>query len=553
MPGGLPTFDIEAINWTHPIAVGFFDGEEYHEFIKDNERDDVIWRFLWYLNEYYKGFKLYAHCSSRYDSKFLLLSLCQHDEVVEMEAGLMRLKWKTPNILFEDSYLLVPMSLNKLGKMFGKGIKEEWEHQLTVNPWDMGDKLQIFREYLKKDCLLLSDALFGVCEALGTNFGITPSISLSTTSAKAFSTCFYPLRKVESNEDYEEFVRAAVYGGRNEVYRRYGEGINQYDVKSMFVSCYDTPVPIGKMRWVRPNINSGTLAEASVKIPKDTYIGPLPYRLYGKLIFPIGELTSWWDTRELRYAAQLGVDVSIRRQLLCEEEPILKDFGEFVNKLRSNSHGEFWKVFGLALSGKLGQGRWRDIVTHRSNIKDFKGLVPLDPSEEYFLGKEYVKGNAPYIKPAISMRIRSEARIRHLKIINEAYRSGEVFYCDTDSIFTTAKMPIGDRPGELVYLGKFDKGYFIRQKLYALLKGGKLEQRSSGFSDLKLTEEDFIELLGGKELEVETPYLPSYKKVLQDQEFSLLGRTRKILGELDRESRVQVGQDTEPICLPLHT
>ena len=549
---GIPVFDIECVGWDNPIAVGFYDGYNYTEFMKENEEDDVIWRFLTHLKAHFRGIKLYAHCASKFDSKFILSSLCQHNEVVVPEAGFIRLRWKKPNITFEDSYLLLPMSLKNMNKMFGVEEKGRWPHAKNLRPWEMGDAFGTFRAYLKNDCLSLSHSIESLCEVLGYTFGITPSISLSTTSAKTFSRCFYDLDKVEANEEYESYIREAIFGGRNEVYKRYGEDINVYDVRSMYVSCYDTPVPTGKMRWIKPDIDKGALAEATVKIPKDWYIGPLPYKYKGRLIFPTGEVTNWWDTRELRNAAKLGVDITLRRQLYCEEEPILKEFGEFISKLRVGKQDTYWKMFGLALSGKLGQGRWKDVVKHISTLQgqDMEGYSPLDLEEVYFQRREYIGGRTPYIKPAIAMRIRSEARVRHLNLLLEASKSGEIFYGDTDSIFTTTSLPIGPKVGELTHLGKAERGYFIRQKLYAVIRKGKLTQRSAGYSDLRLSEEDFKSFLEGKEIETDLIAFPSYKELLKTKEMDLLKRRRSIRWDVGKDSRVPVGLDTKPICLP---
>lgn len=549
--GGIPTFDIESIHWNIPIAVGFYDGYDYHEFIKEDEDEDVIWKFLSYLKEKSRGIKLYAHCASKFDNKFILTSLCQHEEVVRIEAGLMRLRWKEPNITFEDSYPVVPMSLERLNKMFGVEEKGEWAHEKQLSPWEMKERLPTFKAYLKNDCISLSHSLYKLCEMLGTTFGQMPSISLATTAAKVFDKCFYSVDNIEPNEEFEVFIRRAIYGGRNEVYKRYGEGINIYDIHWMYTSCYDVPVPIGKMRWIKPDIDKGTLAEADVKVPRDWYIGPLPLKVRGILAFPVGEFSGCWDIRELKNAADMGTDITLKRQLYCEEEPILNDFGKFTSNLRGLGKNDFWKVFGLSLSGKFGQSRWRDSVKHISEIKDLIGYTPLDFKEEYFVIKEYLSKRAPYIKPLVSMRIRAEARIRHLKMMLDAMRLGEVFYGDTDSIFTTADLPTGENIGELVYLGKAEKGYFIRQKLYGIIQGGRLRQKSAGYSDLKLSEEDFKNLLENKSINIETFSLPSYRKTLSTRELKLFHHGRQIKGSMG-DSRIPVGDNTEPICLPFH-
>lgn len=544
----IPTFDIEAINWVNPTAVGFYDGEEYYEFIKENEADDVIWRFLCFLREFYPGLKVYAHFASRYDNKILLASLCKHGEAASLEAGLVRLKWKDPDISFEDSYPILPMSLKKLTKTFKVTEKGSWDHKVQLQPWELGKDLPTFKHYLKVDCLSLSQAIYKLCEMLGYNFKVMPSISLPTTSVKAFNKGFYSVDKINDNEPFEDFIREATYGGRNEVYKRYGQRINQYDVRSMYVSCYDTPIPVGRMSWIRGNIDRGTLAEAKVQVPKDFTIGPLPLRIYGRLTFPVGEFQSWWDTRELREAAEQGADVTILRQLECEELPILKEFGEYVSKLRGGPQDEFWKMFGLAVSGKFGQSRWRDITKHFSEIKNMEGYTPLDKDELYFQTKEYTK-KLPYIKPAVSMRIRAEARVRHLRFLMRALETGEIFYGDTDSIFTTSELPTGKKVGQLTYLGQAERGYFIKQKLYALIQKGRLKQRSAGFSDLKLDENSFKRLLRGEDILKEKEDLSNFKSILKEQEVKLVTRSRVIAGKMG-DSRIPLGIDTRPIELP---
>lgn len=553
-PGGLPTFDIESVNWINPIAVGFYDGYNYHEFIRESEKDDVIWRFLCFLRERFQGGKVYAHCASKFDNYFILASLYRHGEVAMPEAGLIRLRWKAPNICFEDSYLIAPMSLKALNKMLGVEEKGTWEHEKGLTPEEMGDKLTTFRAYLKNDCLSLSHALYELCELLGTTFGVMPSISLSTTAAKIFGKCFYDLDSIYPNEEFDGFIREATYGGRNEVYKRYGENINLYDVRSMYVSCYDVPVPIGRLRWIKPDIDKGTLAEAIVKVPKDLYIGPLPYKpksLRGQLAFPVGEFKGWWDTKELKNAAEnFGIDIDIKRQLYCEEEPVLESFGRVISNLRGGSKDSFWKTLGLSLSGKFGQSRWRTVIRCAGEIRDFQGYFPIDRDETYFQVLEYIKGNHPYIRPAIAMRIRAEARVRHLEHITGALKQGQIFYCDTDSIYTTAALPYSEKPkcGELAKIGYAERGYFIRQKLYGVIMKGSLVQRSSGYSDLKLTEEDFISLLEGKRILIQSGGFPSYKAIFSRGELVWIERSRGLKAQFD-SNRVLEEENSKPLII----
>ena len=546
----LPTFDIEAVNWTIPIAVGFFDGFNYMEFVKEDDKDEPLRKFLEFLRVNHRGIKLYAHFASRYDNKLVLAQLSKMNERIGLEAGLIRLKWIEPGITFEDSFPLIPMSLKKATKLFGAPEKGEWDHDAGLKPWEMGNQLKTFKLYLKNDCIALSNCLDTLCECLGNTFGVMPSISLATTSAKAFNKGFFNLDDIESNEEFEPFIRQAIYGGRNEVYKRYGENIKEYDVKSMFVSCYDTPVPTGKMKWMKADLNTGCIAEATVKVPKDSYIGPLPFRTPdGRLIFPVGEFKGWWDVRELKNAVDnFGADVTIRRQLDSMEKVVLKEFGEYIGELRGGKYDEFWKMFGLSLSGKLGQNRWRETVKHWEFIEDFQGWWPLDKEETYFISKEYAR-RAPYIKAAVSMRIRAEARIRHLNHILKAATLGEIFYGDTDSIFTTATLPTGDNIGDLSMFGLAERGYFIKQKLYAIIEDGKMRQRSAGFSDLKLVEADFKKLLEGGDIDIKKDSISTYKLIMHEKEAKLFETWRKVKGRAS-SSRISEDLDSRPICLP---
>lgn len=578
----IPVFDIECVGWSTPISVGYFDGEEYFTFLKKDEDHDVMWEFLQHLRANARGLGLFAHYAHRYDNKFVLQSLLEHSEGVELVAGMTQLKWVEPGITFKDSYQLAPMSLEKLGTtlkheaealqelireqaakngvILPKGTEAEqkgtWDHDAGLKPWEMGDRLELFQEYQKKDCTVLSQSISALCFLMLRTFGVDLKTSMANTAIAALKHNFYPtLDKVASNVEYEPYLREALYGGRNEVYKRYGENINMYDARSMFISCYDTPVPVSKMRWQKPNMDEGILAEAFVKVPRNLYIGPLPHRHHGKLAFPVGEFTGWWDMREIRHALGDGVDVTLKRQLTCDEEtPILKKFGEYLTKIKTGDLEYYWKLFGNAIYGKFGQTRWRTVTRHITHLEDLTGYWPMegDTQGEYWETQHYADTDkkAPYTKAAITMRIRAEARIRHHQYLREAMeRSGEVYYCDTDSVFTNVQLPTGPNSGELRLIGTAERGYFIRQKLYAFVENGTLIQRSAGFHDLRLKEEDFRNLLEQKEVPYVHGDLPNWRKIFNEKDLQWIEKSRN-LQAYTASNRTSVGYDSEPICLP---
>lgn len=420
----------------------------------------------------------------------------------------------------------------------------------------MGPRLSEFSAYLRRDCMSLSEVLVNYAKIVTDNFGVVPSSTLALTAVKAFDRRFFPLKEISGCEDFETFIRAATYGSRNEVYKRYGEKLNFYDVRRMFMSCYDVPVPVGRMHWVSPNMDKGTLAEAKVRIdPKKFFIGPLPYRLqidnyHTRLCFPVGDLPKcWWDMLELRNAARLGVDITLTRQLASDEAPILKEFGEFINLLSRNSNssmGKIWKLFGLRLSGKFGQNRINTSIMHIKNIADGE-YNPIDASEIYhevFSARSSYK--SPYVKPAINMRIRAEARRRHLNLMLKAK---DVYYCDTDSIDTTDELQIGANPGELSYVDFAERAYFINGKFYGYVdKNGILRQRTAGYRDYQLTEFDFKRVLKGEEIPVTYKRLGDWKGALKGLGIKLEER-RFTYKAPDFSNRAMGKVETSPITL----
>lgn len=556
------TFDIETLGWDSPIAVGLYDGKNrYIDFLKKGEEDDLIWRFLQYVADRYAPVNLYAHYSSHFDNKFILNALIEHKQKIALDSGLGVLKWLDKRISFIDSHLLLRTSLRKACEMFNIPNKLSWDHTTTIPIYkmDYADR-SIFRDYLERDCRSLSAAYSKFAWEIIDTFSIPePSYTLAQTSLKVFNT-YYPLEEISSNPDFHWAIRESLYGARNEIYSRYGEDINLYDIRSMYVSCYDIPVPIGEMKFRSPKMEEGTLAEAIVTVPEDWYIGPLPLRHERRLIFPVGRFKGWWDMVELRYAESLGCKVELKRQIESKEEPILKDFGERICDLRSGSKGDLtrlWKALGLQLVGKFAQSRARSYVKHAETLTDLEGWTPLTDNEEYFEGERKVtKGLQSFllktVKPAITMRIRAEARIRHHKILLEAMEGGNIFYCDTDSIYCNATLSLGQNPGELQEIGTASRAYFIMSKFYGFVQyDGTIKQRSSGFSGVKLREEDFQNLLEGKSmlLRQHSPTFSSNDNIIGGEKVKARSRIRTIRTPLNNQNRIIEGHETRPIVV----
>ena len=572
------TFDIETIGWTEPIAVGFYEDGSYKDFLKVSSEVDVIWEFLQYIKTHAKNKVIHAHNSTNFDNKFILETLIKHNQTIDLEGGLGSLKWKEANISFRDSHRLLRTSLAKACEAFGVDSKLEWDHKKTVPIWDMpADRLVIFRAYLERDCRALSKAFgYFVNTLLGTFSLDNVGTTLGQTALRIFDS-FYDLTSIDSNEQYHKQIRSALYGGRNEIYNRYGEDVNLYDIRSMYVSCYETEVPVGPMKFLpstqidKLNLTRGTLAYAKVHVPEYWFIGPLPYHMDTSLLFPVGKFEGWWDMKELRYAKSLGVKVDLLQVLECEEVASLKEFGEIMLGLRYQAYvydnfelTRLWKALGVQLVGKFAQSTRRTKIKHISNFKtiqEMEGWTFIDKDEQYLEGdrvpnkqlKEYINKT---VKPAVAMRIRAEARIRHHKWMMQAQEQvgpEGLFYCDTDSIYTKADLDsdLGTIAGSLQYLDKAERAYFVMRKFYGYVTPeGVLRQRSSGFSGYRLSETQFKDLLEGSEIRIVTQgsTLTAPLDIIRGNSTSSLHKERVVRSSTIQNRHIEK-LTTKPICL----
>ncbi len=179
-----------------------------------------------------------------------------------------------------------------------------------------------------------------------------------------------------------------------------------------------------------------------------------PFRMSGKLIFPVGCFRTTLATPEASYAMQKGHVLRVGEVILYEGAPIFGSFIRFFWEARKKAKSEgdaagslFYKILMNSLYGKFGQKGerwvalpvedngppryWRefDLDTGRwVNYRAFAGRVEMstDPEEAY------------HSFPAIAAHVTSWARMYlwHLMLLAGLEN---VYYCDTDSLFVNQK------------------------------------------------------------------------------------------------------------------
>jgi len=567
-----------------PISFTFLDVDvrEIFSFSRASEGEDIVWKGLEFLKErcLRRGgiTEVYSHRGSQLEHKLILDALSTHGEVERLSfpQGTLELAWqlkKGARIVFKtslltSSYKTLDEALMKYGMNLPEWFTKSFTSRTTQSISPIHYRSEI--EECLKLCFLTKFHHLLVSTPL-KGLETSPLNTLASTSVQILMQVSGMPEKLLGSYDNREFygyIREATYGGRNEVYKRYGENLNHYDYQAFYDSCYDVPIPIGKMRWESINLDKATLCEATVKVPRDWYIGPLPYRDKGRgiIIFPVGEFSGWWDARLLREAVQMGVDVKIRRQLNCEEIPILKAFGDWIlSKAEEDTpRRKFWNELGVIFHGKTLQHLVYQRVKKLKDVEDHRGWIPLHKEEVFwespFNPEERPGKLPPWHHPEIGMRIEAEGQRRHLKMLLEAHSKGDIFYCDTDSIFTSVDLPHVKEeeyhPGELELEGRISRGYFIRQKVYGLVIPEKtFNTTASGLTreeSQHLTEEDFKGFLSGdKEIIYERRILPSRGEILSGVPMTATIQRGKFPGSIPKD-RIFEGDGSRPIVLP-HT
>jgi len=105
----------------------------------------------------------------------------------------------------------------------------------------------------------------------------------------------------------------------------------------------------------------------------------------------------------------------------------------------------FWKLMMNTLYGKFGQTG---------------GLTMIYDDREIEMATETAHANVIW-----AAYVTAYARLHLLSLLRQA---GDVFYCDTDSVFTHAVLPTGGDLGQLKEEGTYDDVMFYGNKLYVL-------------------------------------------------------------------------------------
>lgn len=297
----------------------------------------------------------------------------------------------------------------------------------------------------------------------------------------------------------------AYYGGRVEVFYKGDYEGNIYDAD--INSCY--PYVMANFEYPdtsciepsRISTHRFGVGRFTIRVPKDTFVPPLPYHSEeGRLFFPVGDVAGTWTYAEVRYALSRGaiilseevgegtntpcapfidfVNVNYAKRMQAEAE-ILKAKEKSIRDYDAEFEKLFMKSKMNNLYGKFSQNRDTNEMTRRkktpAECKRLGAYVEtvLGPFYQYVIKRTKPPPTANYMWGTY---VTSYARLTLLERLNAVHDAGgTLLYCDTDSILF-----FGDKAKDALHysdtsLGamkvkKFDFGNFVMAKGYYLCK-----------------------------------------------------------------------------------
>lgn len=423
--------------------INFFDGREHTTFQgKDVDKfRKEAWNFLGAI-----GREHVWACNVEYDLINLfgaawlgkLCTLCY------VSAGLLRasfnpLKDHRVGITFFDTLRHWQISVEGMGEMI-----------------DRPKLAQDFQsvEYCRRDTEIVwffVDEMLKRYEALGLKTKATlPAMALQLF--QQFTTVpKYPLP-----EFILDWLRKSYYGGRVELYRVGPiKGITyHYDFNSLFPSVMRAEqYPDVSKNWRitdEPDFSKEGAAEVTIDVPY-TDIPTLPYRADEEVVFPYGTLHGCWTYPEIRQALQDGAIIRTTWQAL-EFDYTSRPFRTFIDfcyqeRLKASTPLDkgFWKLMMNSLYGKFGQ-------------KD--GLFMIFEDREIDFATRASHANVIW-----SAYVTAYARLRQLCALRGC---SEVYYTDTDSLFTPDEFQTTSGLGDLKLEGTHKLVEFHGSKMYVL-------------------------------------------------------------------------------------
>ena len=524
--------DIETMNWTKFIVLGHYSSVgTYHEFRS-------LKKYFEFLSASQNDETIFAHFGGKFDFLFLLkeamrFEKCKVETLVPRGSSILyfEIQFSTgANYIFRDSSALLPFSLKSITENFGvDSKKKDWDHSKT-------------KGYSKE----LGEYLFTDCKGLHESIEKFYSWPLIEKSGPAFTIAGQAMRVFRTylkeelwglNDSASAFCRKAYLGGRTEIFRPFcSKGpLYEYDVNSLYPHVMrdnDFPVGNGVFTYDFDESRLGVY-QAVATAPIDLDIPCMGIVHDGKFVFPVGNFEGHWTSTEIQYAKTLGYKFQIKKgYVFSEKRKLFKEFIDDLYNIRLTSPRNSVSDICAKLLMNSSYGRF-GMDSEKENI----GFELKEGSEEYQLLKIGNRNVQLYKEPiklktfghvAIAAFVTSYARIHMHRLFGSL--GEDLYYTDTDSIFTTRILEHGKQLGQLKLESEFENAVFLLPKTYFAKGLSKNKIAMKGFDKKKIQAFDYNDFHNALEGDlkrfkiVNEPKFATLKTALAQKKFVTMSR-----------------------------
>jgi hypothetical protein len=497
----IATADIEAYNWTEFMTAGLYDGTDYQYFTDVDDFIDVL------CSPKFLKRKIYFHYGGNFDFKFLLEGLCRrckYIKIIDAGSRILQIAYSVNGKNYTyliDSFNLLPMAQKKLAEGFGV------EHQKTEIDFSRLKRKDYYSESMSQR---LRNDTIGLYEIIAkfASWGLHKNklkMTLASQSLDVFKTNFQKCRLTCLNKENESFIRSCYFGGRVEIFKRYGRGLFYYDVNSLYPYVMLGEMPTGQARKVK-TYHPDRIGFYRIRLNMNCEIPFIPVVVDKKLLFPNGTFEAFVSSADIEEL--IGQKQTFQ---VCEgitftgREKIYVDYIRGLYEIKRKSRpGEIDYIISKlemnSLYGKHGQRREREEVIFCEDFNRIRKEHLIPYYEELGFYKKLVESKSKDIHPYLSAWVTSKARLelyRWLKLVGLE----SIWYCDTDSLITDKELPVGDELGSLKLEHKISEAVFLQPKVYSIIDDhGENFVKIKGFRNHKVSHTDFLRVLENDDL-----------------------------------------------------
>lgn len=412
----------------------------------------LIDSFNFILKSKYSGYSVYFHNFAGFDSIFIFKQLVtlrdiridplyRDGKIIQVKISYDRKgdNYKSSITIF-DSMLILPSSLEKLGKSFGsehkgmfplkvlnepdfsinyKGEVPSLEYFYTPNKHKKQeytkfvDKYSSYKKSFENKQWCLKDELINYCEQdVKTLYNVISKFATNIHNKFSVNIMKYPtipsiafaiwrlnflrnnkLVPILNGPIYND-IKQSYFGGFVDVYKPYAEDVKSYDVNSLYPdSMLKNPMPMGKPLYFEgsnhshiKNLFGFVYCKISISNLK-TPILPVRFKIKGvtNTIYPNGNWSGWYFTEEIKNAEKYGYKIEILKGYHFEKANLFKDYVSKLYKIKksvtpANPWYQISKLLLNSLYGRFGM----------NPILDGNKIIKTSELDEYVQSKTVV-------------------------------------------------------------------------------------------------------------------------------------------------------------------